>query len=93
MSTKPTKTYKQVTDAPSETIRKIWLDILHSLEGQYDAIKDNSDMAMTQQLLFSAVWKEALFYDVSLDIVIRHFTTPRRPFPVNYVISSEDALP
>ena len=45
-----------------EIVIKVWLDIIHTLRGQNDAISGSSDKDLKKRLAFHKVWQHAAFY-------------------------------
>ena len=53
--------FKGIKEHPMETVMKIWLEIIHTLQGQYDAIRGASDKATKRRLDFHKVWQHGPF--------------------------------
>ena len=44
-----------------ESVRNVWMEMVHTLKGQYEDIKGETDVAVLQRLEFIADWKKAPF--------------------------------
>ena len=62
-------------------VSNIWLDIVHTLKGQWDGIVRDSDAKISQQHEFPIVWIVTPFMTSNYGIPYWHFQAPKRLFP------------
>ena len=58
------KVFGNITIHPVESVRNVWMQMVHTLKGRYDEIKGETDDAVLQRLEFIAHWKKAPFLTV-----------------------------
>ena len=50
--------FYQVRVSPIEVVRNIWLDMIHTLKGQWDCLRGDSDTKTVQCLQFINLWED-----------------------------------
>ena len=62
-------------------VSNIWLDIVHTLQGQWDGIAGNSEAKITQQHEFLIIWTTTLFMTSNYNTPYWHFQPLKLLFP------------
>ena len=55
---------------PVESVRNVWMQMVHTLKGRYDEIKGETNVAVLQRLEFIAYWKKAPFLKCKTHVVL-----------------------
>ena len=58
------KVFGNTTIHPVESTRNVWMEMVHTLKGQYEDIKGETDVAVLQRLEFSVYWKKTPFLTI-----------------------------
>ena len=66
---------------PVELVSNIWLDVAHTLKGQWDGIVRDSDAKIAQRHEFITIWKATLFMAAHYGTPYWHFQPPKWLFP------------
>ena len=74
--------FHQLKTPLAELVSNIWLDIVHTLKGQWDGIVGDSDAKIAQQHEFITIWKVAPFMTTNCDNPYWHFQPPKWLFPL-----------
>ena len=59
----------------------IWLDIVHTLKGQWDGIVGDSDAKIAQRSQFLGIWTATPFLTSNYGTPYWHFQPPKWLFP------------
>ena len=73
--------FHQVKTPPIELVSSIWLDIVHTLKGQWDGIVRDSDAKIAQWHEFIPIWKATPFMTTNYGTRYLHFQPPKWLFP------------
>ena len=66
---------------PVGTVIQIWLEIAHTLRGQYDAIRGSLHKAIRKRLAFQKVWQHSPFYTLQLEEKQWQYAQQKQLFP------------
>jgi hypothetical protein len=58
------KVFQGVAEAPAETIKVIWSELLHTLRGQWDSMQGTSARLINIRSCFRKVWDTIGFYSI-----------------------------
>ena len=58
------KVFGNTTIHPVESTRNVWMEMVHTLKGQYEDIKGETDVAVLQRLEFIVYWKKTPFLTI-----------------------------
>ena len=62
-------------------VKEIWLMLLHTLRGQYEAIHGEPDVVFRKQQQFREIWKKAEVFTYFGDRIKWRYAPPRWLFP------------
>ena len=66
---------------PAESIRDFWLELIHTLRGQYDRLQGSSDAMVRRRLAFLSVWGKGPYLSQASGTVRWHYRPPVWLFP------------
>ena len=73
--------FQQLKTPPAELVSNIWLDIVHTLKGQWDGIIGDSDAKIAQRHEFITIWKPSPFMTANCGTPYWHYQPPKWLFP------------
>ena len=66
---------------PAESIRDFWLELIHTLRGQYDRLQGSSDAMVRRRLAFLSLWGKGPYLSQASGTVRWHYRPPVWLFP------------
>ena len=73
--------FQNVKPNAVELVKEIWLMLLHTLRGQYEAIHGEPDVVFRKQQQFREIWKKAEIFSYFGDRMKWRYAPPKWLFP------------
>ena len=73
--------FQNVKPNAVELVKEIWLMLLHTLRGQYEAIHDELDIVFRKQQQFREIWKKVEILSYFGDRMRGRYAPPKWLFP------------
>ena len=69
---------------PAETVRDFWMELIHTLRGQYEARRGSSERMRRRREAFLRLWRDDLFYIETSGTIRWQYRPPVWLFPPSY---------